>query len=203
MKRDLKNSVKSYVESKQLSEEQLNSLLGMVNAQKGTTPKPGWKTLRMVAVLASILIAAGLLWNVGFKQSSEISILIAEEVVRNHLKMKPLEVSSHSMDDMRAYFTELDFALRGSSLITSRNLQLLGGRYCSIQGVSAAQLRLQDQKTGVLETLYEAPYSSDLFKELPNLQEGQTPKRHYINGIGVDIWVDKGILFARTFSDDT
>ena len=203
MKRDLKNSVKSYVESKQLSEEQLDNLLSMVNAQKEAAPKRSRSMLRMVAVVGSILIAAGLLWNVGFKQSPDVSILIAEEVVHNHLKMKPLEVTSHSLHDMRAYFNKLDFALRGSSLITSGNLKLLGGRYCSIQGITAAQLRMQDQETGELETLYEAPYNSDLFKELPNLQEGQAPKRHYINGIGVDIWVDKGILFARTFSDDT
>ena len=203
MKRDLKNSVKSYVESKQLSEEQLDSLLNMVNAQKEATPKRSRPMLRMAAVMASILIAAGLLWNIGFKQTPEISILIAEEVVHNHLKMKPLEVSSHSLHDMRAYFNKLDFALRDSSLITSGNLQLLGGRYCSIQGFTAAQLRMQDQETGELEILYEAPYNKDLFKGLPNLQEGQTPIRHYINGIGVDIWVDKGILFARTFTDNS
>ena len=203
MKRNLKNSIKSYVESKQLSEEQLDSLLNIVNAQKQTKPKRSRPMLRMVAVMASILIAAGLLWNAGFKQSPEVSILIAQEVVHNHLKMKPLEVTSHSLHDMRAYFNKLDFALRDSSLIASGNMQLLGGRYCSIQGVTAAQLRMRDQETGELETLYEAPYNNDLFKELPNLQEGQTPKRHYINGIGVDIWVDKGILFARTFSDDT
>ena len=185
------------------SEEQLDGLLNIVNAQKETMPKRSRPMLRMAAVMASILIAAGLLWNIGFKQTPEISMLIAEEVVHNHLKMKPLEVSSHSLHDMRAYFNKLDFTLRDSSLITSGKLQLLGGRYCSIQGLTAAQLRMQDQETGELETLYEAPYSSDLFKGLPNLQEGQTPIRHYINGIGVDIWVDKGILFARTFSDDS
>lgn len=203
MKHDLKNSVKSYVESRQLSEEQLDSLLGMVNTQKEVKPKRSRPMLRIAVVMASILIAAGVLWNIGIKQQPEVSILIAEEVVHNHLKMKPLEVNSHSMQDMRAYFSKLDFALRGSSLIASGNLQLLGGRYCSIQGVTAAQLRLQDQQTGELETLYEAPYNNELFQELPDLQKGQTPKRHYINGIGVDIWVDKGILFARTFSDDT
>ena len=203
MKRDLKNSVKSYVESKQLSDEQLDNLMGVVNAQTDAAPKRSSPMLRIVAVMTLILIAVGILWNVGFKQQSEISILIAEEVVRNHLKMKPLEVTSHSLQDMRVYFNKLDFALRDSGLNASNNLQLLGGRYCSIQGLTAAQLRMKNQETGELETLYEAPYNNDLFKGLPNLQEGQTPKRHYINGIGVDIWVDKGILFARTFSDDS
>ena len=157
----------------------------------------------IAAALAVIVVAAGFLWNANVNRQSQVSLLIAEEVVQNHLKMKPLEVTSHSLHDMHAYFNQLDFSLRNSSLITTSNLQLLGGRYCSIQGFTAAQLRLKHNETGDLETLYQAPYDSKLFKELPNLQEGQAPVRHYINGIGVDVWVDKGILFARTFSDES
>lgn len=203
MRHDLKNSVKAYVESKQLNDEQMDSLLSMVNAPAEPAPRSVRAMAPIAAVLAVIVVAAGLLWNANFKQQSQVSLLIAEEVVQNHLKMKPLEVTSHSLHDMRAYFNQLDFSLRDSKLIATSDLQLLGGRYCTIQGFTAAQLRLQHNETGDLETLYQAPYDAELFKELPNLQEGQTPVRHYINGIGVDVWVDKGILFARTFSDES
>ena len=203
MKHELKNSVKAYVESKQLNDEQMDSLLSMVNAPVEPAPRSVRAMAPIAAVLAVIVVAAGLLWNANFKQQSQVSLLIAEEVVQNHLKMKPLEVTSHSLHDMRAYFNQLDFSLRNSSLIATSDLQLLGGRYCTIQGFTAAQLRLKHNETGDLETLYQAPYDAELFKELPNLQEDQAPVRHYINGIGVDVWVDKGILFARTFSDDS
>lgn len=204
MKHDLKNSVKDFVASKQLSNEQLNSLMSLVGEHaEVTAPKRNRVVLRVAAAMAVITIAAGLLWNVGLNKQTQVSLLVAEEVVQNHLKMKPLEVTGHSMQDIRAYFNQLDFSLRDSSLIAASNLQLLGGRYCSIQGFTAAQLRMKHKETADLETLYQAPYDSELFKDLPNLQEGQSPKRHYINGIGVDVWVDKGILFARTFSDDS
>ena len=78
-------------------------------------------------------------------------------------------------------------------------MQLIGGRYCSIQGETAAQLRMQDKATGDIQIVYQAPYNKELFRELPKLQEGQDPVRHYVNGIGVDVWVEKGILFARSF----
>lgn len=203
MKNDLKNSVKAYIESRQLNDEQMDNLLNMVNVHAEPAPKSRQTKTFVAAALALMVVAAGLLWNAGLKQQTQVSLLIAEEVVKNHLKMKPLEITSHSMHDMRAYFNQLDFSLRDSSLIAKSDLQLLGGRYCSIQGFTAAQLRLKHNKTGELETLYQAPYDSELFKELPNLQEGQAPVRHYINGIGVDVWVDKGILFARTFSDES
>ena len=204
MRHDLKNSVKDFVASKQLTNEQLDSLMSLVGGHAEiAAPKRNRVVLRIAAVMAVIAIAAGLLWNVGLYKQTQISLLVAEEVVQNHLKMKPLEVTGHSMQDMRAYFNQLDFSLRDSSLIATSNLQLLGGRYCSIQGFTAAQLRMKHKETGDLETLYQAPYNSELFKDLPNLQEGQSPIRHYINGIGVDVWVDKGILFARTFSDDS
>ena len=194
MKHELKTSVKNYVESKQLSEQQLHNLMELV----GTTKKfPIWP--RAVAAIVIIAIAIGF-WQVNNRNLAEVSLMIAEEVVHNHLKMKPLEVTSHSLQDLRVYFSQLDFPLRDSNIIAGGNLNLLGGRYCSIQGITAAQLRLRDEKTGDLETVYQAPYNKELFRELPNLQEGQTPVRHFINGIGVDIWVEKGILFARTYS---
>ena len=200
MKYELKDSVKKYVESKQLNENQLDGLMGLVDAQsKPAKDQSRW--LQAIVVVAVIGVAIGLYWNTTARNHSEVSLLIAEEVVHNHLKMKPLEVSSHSLHDMRAYFNQLDFSLRSSSVIENTTLQLLGGRYCSIQGITAAQIRLKDKQTGDLETLYQAPYNKELFKDLPKLQEGHAPVRHFINGIAVEVWVEKGILFARTFSD--
>ena len=194
MKHELKTSVKHYVESKQLSERQLNDLIELVSTPKKSSVWP-----RAVAAIVVIAIAIGF-WHVSNRDPAAVSLLIAEEVVHNHLKMKPLEVTSHSLQDLRAYFSQLDFPLRETNIISGSNLNLLGGRYCSIQGITAAQLRLRDEKTGDLETLYQAPYNKEMFRELPNLEQGQAPVRHFINGIGVDIWVEKGILFARTYS---
>ena len=115
--------------------------------------------------------------------------------------MKSLEVKSQSLHELRGYFNQLNFKLRDSSILSNQNLQLLGGRYCSIQGFTAAQLRMRHEPSGDLEMVYQAPYNKELFRDLPDLQEGQEPVRHFINGIAVDIWIEKGILFARTFND--
>ncbi len=202
MRHDLKTSVKSHVESKQLSDEQFDDLIKLINTQATKlTSRERSLFVRAAAVVAVIVLAVGMLWKFYPNTELSVSLLIAEEVAHNHLKMKPLEVRSSSLHDMRAYFNQLDFSLSDSSIVSSSNLQLLGGRYCSIQGFTAAQLRMKHAQTGDLETVYQAPYDKDLFKDLPNLQKGQAPVRHYINGVAIDIWVEKGILFARTFSD--
>ena len=64
---------------------------------------------------------------------------------------------------------------------------------------SCRLVQMRDEKTGITQIVYQAPYDKDMFTELPNLQEGQQPVRKFVNGIAVDIWVEKGVLFARSF----
>ena len=201
MKSNLKTSVKNYVQSKQLDDQQFAALQELNLAHR--QPVKSYAAKRRYAVIATVLLVliAGSIWSIQPRNSKEISIAIAEEVAYNHIKIKPLEVTSRSLDDVRNYFSELDFTLIDSSVVAAEGLQLLGGRYCSIQGESAAQLRMLDKQTGDVQMVYQAPYNKELFASLPNIQEGQPPVRHYVNGVAVDVWVEKGILFSRSGSE--
>ena len=199
MKQELKKAVKGYVESQQLSNEQLRDLTQMFNAQRENNKPKSLVKMRVIAAGLVLALALGMFWGFGVNHQADVSQLIAEEVSYNHLKMKPMEVTSTSLNDVRVYFSKLDFSLSPSQFVANNNLQLIGGRYCSIQGETAAQLRMQDKATGNIQIVYQAPYNKELFRELPKLQEGQDPVRHFVNGIGVDVWVEKGILFARSF----
>ena len=199
MKQELNKAVKGYVESQQLSNEQLQDLTQMLNARLEKNKPNSFVTTRAIASVLVLSLALGMFWGFGVNHQADVSQLIAEEVSYNHLKMKPMEVSSTSLNDVRAYFSKLEFSLSPSEFVAKNNLQLIGGRYCSIQGETAAQLRMQDKETGNIQVVYQAPYDKELFRKLPKLQEGQDPVRHFVNGIGVDVWVEKGILFARSF----
>ncbi len=200
MKNGLKNSVKDFIESQELNGEQLDNLTRLINSkQEKQLKEKRFKFRAIAAVLIAVVSASAYL---GFIENNNTNIpqLIAEEVAHNHLKMKPLEVSGGSLNDVRVYFEKLDFALTHSSYVANNNLQLLGGRYCSIQGETAAQLHMRDEKTGATQIVYQAPYDKEMFAELPDLQEGQMPVRRFVNGIAVDVWVEKGVLFARSFN---
>ncbi|MGS0695170.1 hypothetical protein [Shewanella sp. 0m-4] len=128
-----------------------------------------------------------------FAVTNSMSWKIADEVAKNHIKMKPLEVQTKQLSTLRQYFTELDFAIVNSSRIGA-NGQMLGGRYCSVQGLTAAQIRFSDQGQAI--TLYEVQYDRALYGELPNIEAGDLPIELVARGVAVSIWVEKGLLMA-------
>lgn len=198
MSNKLKKSVRGYLESKQLNSEQLDNLTQLMNSHETESSKKRFYSLDKVAAVLVLAIVAGVFWSLG-NNKVDVAELIAEEVAYNHLKMKPMEVSSESLNDMRNYFSKLDFSLSRSEYVVDNGLTLIGGRYCSIQGDAAAQLRMLNKETGDIQIVYQAPYNKELFQGLPKLYEGQDPTRHYVNGIAVDVWVEQGVLFARSF----
>ena len=154
---------------------------------------PSWYD-RWVATAALLLLVAGLtfLWQ-PFER--DVALQIADEVAVNHMKRRPLEVRGSQVDDLQVYFKDLDFRLIQTSFARLSDGSMLGGRYCSIQGVSAAQIRLRADP-GTTSTLYQAPYNAELFGELPDIATGQPPLLVQARGMAVEIWVEKGLILA-------
>jgi len=128
--------------------------------------------------------------------SADLPREIASEVGLNHLKRRPLEVQGTALTEIQPYFHELPFRLLDSSLLATNRVGLRGGRYCSVGGVTAAQLRLSDDQGGI-QTLYQVPYDADAFGDLPNIDAGAQPRTLQVRGLNVDLWVERGLLFAR------
>lgn len=200
-KRDLKQSVNEYYEAVQLSEKQLlglESLMGgehLVETEANRSVMSFWG---MYAFAASLLITISLIAYYPSPQA-DIRLAIAEEVVKNHIKMKPLEVSSNNFTVVRNYFTQLDFVPSSSSHSGFADLAMLGARYCSIQSVTAAQLRYKGVD-GTRVTLYEVGYDVGVFGEMPVLEEDAKAEQLLVNGLKVSMWVEKGLLMV-TVSD--
>jgi hypothetical protein len=112
--------------------------------------------------------------------------------------LKPLDIETDNMDGIRRYFNDLEFVPVESQLLATANLELVGGRYCSIQSVPAAQIRVTSRDSSRLQTLYQTEYRKDLFGPLPVLENGGTPVDINVKGIAVRIWIEKGLLFALT-----
>jgi hypothetical protein len=73
---------------------------------------------------------------------------------------------------------------------------LLGGRYCTIQGITAAQLRYR-APDGTLSTWYEGTLPPRQLAAVPDLSAGGRPSRHLVRGIDVSIWQEHGLVFAE------
>lgn len=154
---------------------------------------------RFAAIAASVLVMVMLtafLW-----QDNDRSQLqsIAFEVAGNHIKQRPMELHAKSMDQVKSFFKELDFSPINSDHLLSHfalaESDLLGARYCSITGVTAAQLRYQESAISH-STLYEVGYDSDLYGYIPDISQGESPQTLMVKGVKVSIWLEKGLLMA-------
>ncbi len=206
MKKPLKQSVCDHLNTYSLTEDQFQNLESLADHSpddqalddQTVAEKPQRSIFpfaiaaAMVAFLLAFLLSPLILDKVDIRQR------VAMEVVNNHLKLKPLEVKTSSIDGIRDYFQKLDFLPVNSVLVKASKLELIGGRYCSLQGITAAQLRVKKPGSNTVQTLYQTEYRKDVFENMPLLEEGDKPVGIYVKGIKVKIWVEKGLLFALT-----
>jgi hypothetical protein len=164
----------------------------------GQPRRPWWR--RPVTAAAIVLLAVGSLVSIQQYDSYRAAGLleaIAIEVADNHLKLKPLEIESADLRSVLGYFEDLDFQLQASPRITGNpGDQLLGGRYCTIQGIDAAQLRVI-AADGVLSTWYEATLPAEQLQLVPEMGDGQQPAEFLVRGVDIRIWQEHGVVFAE------
>lgn len=197
-KYSLKKVIREHVESKTLSTKQMQSLLDLQKENNVNQKNQFKKTFQWLTVAAVVFIAIGNFYYFDLLPGNSLEQQIGSEVAKNHIKLKPLEIQTSNINKIREFFSELDFLPQESTRLKSSSKTLIGGRYCSIQGVTAAQLRLKDSKTGQVQSLYQTVYDKNIFSDLPELKENQKPITVYSKGLAVDIWVEKGLLFAIT-----
>ena len=199
----LREAIEQNFAQESLSEPQLQQLLALQDAVLGDEQRqpqapPRRSSYRAIAACAVLLLAVTLLWQVR-PYHQDHPDQIALEVVKNHLKLKPLDVTAQSMGDVRAFFTQLDFSPVNSELLSSQfqldEQSMLGGRYCSIGGITAAQLRYH-QGGDSLSTLYQVPYEPAVYGELPSLENGDQPLELTLKGLRVSMWVEMGLLMV-------
>ena len=200
MNRPLKQAVREYYEQRALPEGRLERLEALMNAVEPRKPA-GHPILRTyltwsaaAAVVAFLALIA--LFPPGPIQDVPITERIALEVARNHIRLKPLDVETDSMEGIRRYFDDLEFVPVQSTLLSDSGMKLLGGRHCSIQSIPAAQLRVTSPGGNRLQTLYQTEYRKDIFGPLPVREDGDEPVTVNIKGLTVRIWVEKGLLLA-------
>ena len=197
MNKPLKQSVRDKLESYSLNEDQLQKL-------ESLAPQPVPETARRIPVFTYVIAGAVATFLLVFFltplviEQGDVHERIAMEVAKNHIKLKPLEVETSSIEGIRDYFEKLDFMPVSSLLVSQSGLELIGGRYCSLQGVTAAQLRVRKPGSGDVQMLYQTEYIKAVFRDMPVIEEGGEPVEMYVKGIKVKIWVEKGLLFALT-----
>ena len=180
---DFDESVREYYARAALRPQRAESILAQGRA--ATRARRSWlyRLAGMAAVLALGLF--GVQRQLG--DDSVVPGLLAE-VAMNHQKQLGVEVASDRYQAVQAGLDRLDFPVLPARQGLLENYGLLGGRYCSIRGNLAAQLKVRDRVSGRVLTLYVTPLTEALSDHIPLEREFEQ--------VRIRMWEDNGRLFV-------
>lgn len=189
--------VREHYESKRLDDHALERLAQLADKpdqpEHGARSFPGSAFLARTGFQTGLAIAATVIIALLFTLSPNgeypgLQERVAQEIALNHNKNLSVEYASADLHQISARMTELDFELSPPDQLASRELVLIGARYCSIQGQIAAQLKYQDKNSGQRYTLYQTRLNT----ELKPLQEGKLEHEQ----VTIELWQDDNLLMG-------
>ena len=168
--------IKEYYQKQTLPEENLQAMQPPVDSP---APRP-W--LLPFAAAAAVVLAI-FLWK-----PADLTQAVATEIAKNHSAQLEMEIRTSDYREIAAKLDRIKFSLTPPSGEFSRQFTLIGGRYCSIQNELAAQLRVQENATGKMHTLYITPLTDD-FSALKETTQA-------IKGVKVRLWKEGDRFFG-------
>lgn len=193
MSSDLNRQLRQHYLEQTLSTETLERL--HAQAQLTQQPPERWLRHRHNAAVAVVLTAVALwVFFGGFAESpQEWSIRAAQEIVLNHNKQLREEVVARDYPTLQTQMGKLDFNLAAPVRLAELKLDIVGARYCSIQGHLAAQIKLRDAN-GRRYTLYQTPASST--------RTGIHDYASVVEGVSVRQWIEGDVFFGLATTNE-
>ncbi len=194
----LDEHLRRYYTNKKPSPQCLDRLVALAESTQTGEPvssqtPPATKTrhatpvyLAIAVSLLLVLLGSGI-FLLQKNDNTDPSWLVAKEIAVNHNKHLAIEFPTGDYHELNRLMDKLDFSGVISKRLAPGEYRLLGGRYCSIQGQLALQLKLQD-RAGNLYTLYQAP----LNKILTGIRQGE----QLIDGLRITLWREAGLLLG-------
>lgn len=155
-------------------------------------------SVAFVVALGGSYLMSTIHWGNGNNHAEQWAALIDQadnEIARNHIQRKPLEIASTQFAALSEHFSMLNFQLIEPTALTDTGAwELVGGRYCMLLGHDAAQLILRETSTGRTQSLYQAK----LTPEEATVAAGMGTTYATVDGVKMKFWVDDGVLCAMT-----
>lgn len=188
----LDEHLRRYYASKKPSDQCLHQLSALATQPHRARPATGWLRQRHVGgmymlVATVVLTGAVLLFQQIGTPPADLDWLVAKEIAVNHNKQLAIEFSAQDYRELNQKMQKLNFSSVASKRLDTDQYRLLGGRYCSIQGQLALQVKLQD-RAGNVYTLYQTPLS----RILAEVEVGEQA----IDGLQLTLWHEAGLLFG-------
>ena len=183
------DAIRDYYRSKTLSVDRVEAILRSSSASSSSTRRGRRRAGRLywISGIAATL-AVGLLGAHLALVRATLADSVLREVAMNHQKGLAVEVAADRYDHVQEKLDRLGFSVQPGDDALLSGYDLVGGRYCSIQGGIAAQLKVRDRKTGGLLTLYV----TDLTETLDDIGPGG----RVFDGVRIRLWTEDSRFFA-------
>jgi len=179
--KEIDKKIKTYYESKSLSKDQLDRIVGKKNVNQNKQ----WKSILKMAAVFCVCIFCFFLYQNNFSKHNLLMKKYAKEVAFNHQKSLKSDILSGNAIELNKKMHKLNFEIHMPTELEDK-YKLLGGRYCSIDERMAAQLRLKEKTSNEVSTLYV----------LDKLKNENLKESFYIDSIHIKIWNEKNNLFV-------
>ena len=179
---DLESRLREHYARARMSDSRIEQILAATPAK--VTPPRVWYA-RLGSVAAALVVGLAVLHFHLIER--DITTRVLAEIAMNHGKQLDVEVASGDPAIVAQALDRLDVPVRPPGQWPAR-YALLGGRYCSIQGGLAAQLKLRDRESGELYTLYATRLTPDL--------EAVADTAILYDDVGITLWHRRDVFFA-------
>ena len=124
------------------------------------------------------------------RDNRSINEIVSAEIAANHQQQLGPELRTSDYQELQTALVKLDFSIIPAKEFILKNFILTGGRYSTIYGETAVQLRLVSKTTGEPCFLH--------ITKLNNLLEDIRPDTTVENRIHVQMWKSEGRFFAMS-----
>ena len=216
-------ALKTHYAEKSLSDDQMDRLMGLQievecellsaesevqssDAAKNTAPLfvkarnklanllPDFGGYRYAYYAVTCVLLTGLILSLSLFNQTSLTERIMDEIAYNHRQEMPVEVAANTMPAIGQYLNRLSFSLISPRALAENGWQIIGGRYCAINGKLAAQLKVRNTSENKVYTLYQASTEGDL------VQTGISMKSGMVGDVKVSIWQEQGLLLGLASS---
>lgn len=192
----MKAAIQNHFRQYHLSERQLQRLRNIQSGFSQSTRPSVLKKVPLrfasVSIIFVLVVGAMLLWIPWNRRTGIVSM--ASEIAYNHNKQMVMEIESSFLGEVRTHLSKLDFPLIESKRFPSAEWELVGGRYCSLKGHIAAQLRMRNRKTLKTATFYQLPVPREIADPEGTLEV-------FEQGIKVKVWQERGLLLGAAYEE--
>ena len=187
---EIDKTVRDFYLNQKLPAEKVQMILDQGEAQPRSSGRTWWHYWVPVAAAAAIVMAISFQMGRSY-DDEEFYFDVAGEIAMRHNGYKDFDVQTASFEGAQEGLKELAFSV--TPLVKQKLLsayEVIGARYCQLQGQQAAHLQVKNRKTGTLCTLYIASLKGPLSSLKSLDREIDLEANH------VDIWEDSDRLFA-------